>query len=130
MTVVEFSSRFTDGSVVVTSNLAASGQLLSSPDYETVARFPGISDPAELLRHHQKAVDKKKAANLAPVYIGPEEVLDEMGKATKRKMEDAVAKGLLTFDPMTNTYSPTAKLLMGATVKPHVSVKFTVNKKE
>jgi hypothetical protein len=130
MTVFQFSTRFTDGSVVLTSNLGNEGQLLPPPDYETVARFPGVNDPAELLKHHSKAIDKKKAANLVTVYIGPEEVMDEMQKGTKRRMEHFVAKGLLTFDPTDNTYSPTAKLLMTAPIKPHVSVKFKVNKKE
>jgi hypothetical protein len=126
---LEFSTQFSDGSIVLTNNFEAE-RLFPDPASKTVNNFPGEGDHAKLFESHKKAVDKKKAANLAPVYISPDEALDHLNKSVKQGLDDAVARGLLTFNPMDNTYSPTAKLVMNAPVKPHVSVNFKVNKKE
>jgi hypothetical protein len=128
-TIYEFRSRFTDGSTAATSNMAPQGQVFPSPDYEVVQRFPGQNDPAELFKHQKKMVEKKRGANLVPVYIGPEEVMDEMKKSAKRRMEYFVQKGWATFDPVEKVYRPTVKMVANLPIKPHVSVKVNTNKK-
>jgi len=107
--VLEFATRFEDGTELDTGNAPVSG-LFVEPPWKDVARFPGQADLNKLYGSHRARVEQKKATGIAPRYARPESLMDEIRQAQVRQMDYQVEKGILKKDEKANVYRATPKI--------------------
>jgi len=109
--LVEFATRFTDGSGIATGNSKTPG-VYRRPRTKPVYHFPWVSDPARLYQFHQQLILRDCVAKKKDVPA-PGKEADRLLDSMRQEMKDQVFAGILQLDSSRAWYKPT---LVGAFV--------------
>jgi len=107
--VLEFATRFEDGTELDTGNAPVSG-LFAEPPWRTVQRFPGVTDLNKLHEAHRRRVEEMKSRGIAPRFARAENLMEEIRQSQVRQMDYQVEKGILRKDEQANLYRATPKI--------------------
>jgi len=108
---IHFHTRFTNGTILTTRNMPVKS-ITDQPPYEVVQERPGLTDPAQMKREH----DRKAATMGQPVFppADAKSILDDVQSEHQRFCEYQVAKGSYSLLADENCYILTDQVLQRA----------------
>jgi hypothetical protein len=108
---IHFHTRFSDGTILTTRNMQAKS-IMDQPPYEVLQERPGLSDPAQLKREHDR-----KAATMGQPVAPPADaksVFADIQSEHQRFSDFYLQKGDLSLEIGAESYTITDKVLSRA----------------